>query len=64
MFINSESLKKKPEVSKPTERDLSYSNDLRDAMHLSPYLKAMVDFGDNYPNIVLALVHRIPKDLR
>ena len=63
MFINFESLTKKP-VSKPTRDDLSYSNALRDAMHLSPYLKAMVDFGDNYPNIILALVNRIPKDLR
>lgn len=64
MFINSELLKKKPEVSKPTQSDLNYSNALRDAMHLSPYLKAMVDFEDNYPNIILALVHRIPKELR
>ena len=64
MFINSELLKKTPEISQPTQSDLSYSNALRDAMHLSPYLKGMIDLGDNYPTIIHALVRRIPKELR
>ena len=52
-----------PTLSTPTTND-KYSTALRDAMHESPYLKALIDFGENYPAIINLLVRRIPLDLR
>ena len=51
-------------LSKVTRADIEDTHKLRDAMHDSPYLAALVQFGADYPSILDALVRRIPLELR
>jgi hypothetical protein len=51
-------------LSKVTRADLEDTHKLRDAMHDSPYLAALVEIEADYPSIVESLVRRIPVELR
>ncbi len=51
-------------LSKVSRADIEDTHKLRDAMHDSPYLAALVQFGADYPSILDALVRRIPLELR
>lgn len=57
-------LKSRGTLSKVTRADLEDTHKLRDAMHDSPYLSALVEIEADYPSIIESLVRRIPVELR